>query len=69
MKNSKAKYIKPESKVFYVFAECDVANASKTGGPDGRPEYGGNGDGTGGSGMNGAKQNTGWFNWDDEAEE
>lgn len=65
MKNSKAKYVKPESSVFYVFAECQMANASKTGGPDGRPEYGGDGKG---NDMN-AKQNSGWFNWDDEAEE
>lgn len=62
MKNCKAKYIKPESKVFYVFAECEVAKVSFT---EGGPGNGGVGNG---DDMN-AKQNTGWFHWDDEAEE
>lgn len=59
MKNSKAKYIKPESKVFYVFAECENVKVSFT---EGGPENGGDGNG---DDMN-AKQNSGWFNWDDE---
>lgn len=63
MKNSKAKYIKPESKVFYVFAECENVKVSFT---EGGPGNGGDGNG---DDMNGAKQNSGWFNWDDETEE
>ena len=63
MKNSKAKYIKPESKVFYVFAECENVKVSFTegGGPTIDPD---NPD-SNGNDMN-AKQNSGWFNWDDE---
>ena len=66
MKNSKAKYVKPEAKVFYVFAECEVAKVSSTegGGPIIDPDKP---DGNGND-MN-AKQNNSWFNWDDESEE
>lgn len=71
MKNKKAKYVKPESSVFHVFAECQ--GGVKVSYIDGGPENGGDGDGSGSgdsgnSGMN-SKQNTGWFDWDEEPEE
>lgn len=55
----KKKYIQPQSQLFALYAECEVAKVSKT---DGGPGYGGNGKG---DDMNGAKQNN-WFDWDDE---
>lgn len=66
MKNQKAIYMKPESSIHYVFAECEgLPQVSKTesNGESVPPTLGG--DGTGND-MNDAKNRTGWFFWDDE---
>lgn len=65
MKNQKAIYMKPESSIHYVFAECEgLTQVSKTESNGTQPPaFSGDGNG---DGMNDAKNRTGWFFWDDE---
>lgn len=63
----KAKYVKPMSEVILAFADCILVDLSKT---VNGPNYGGKGNGGGGSALN-SKESLNWDLWeldDEEAE-